>query len=126
MLEDIHKKFIDIYLQTNSVEQAAMGIGVKKDDALKAGIDLLNNPEIQKALTVRAKEFETAYSTLKLTKERLINLMMTQYEKANRLGRTKEAVEILTKIAEAQGIDFKTLKLDPVNFIINNLSKDKI
>ena len=52
--------------------------------------------------------------------------MMLQYEKANRLGKTKEAVEILTKVAEAQGVDIKTIKVDPIILQINNLDENKV
>lgn len=126
MLEERHKIFIDTYLKTDSIEEAAIKMGVDKNNALSAGIDLMNNPEIQEALRERAREFETAYSVLKLTKERLAVIMMSQYEKANKFGKTKEAVDILAKMAEVNGLDFKNLKIDPVNFIINNLDEKKI
>lgn len=126
MIEDMHRTFIDTYLQTDSIEEAAVKAGVPKHKALSEGIDLMNNPEIQEALKKRAKEFETAYDVLRMTKERFVVIMMSQYEKANRFGKTKEAVDILAKIAEASGIDFKGLKIDPVNFVINNLDENKI
>lgn len=126
MLEEIHKRFIDKFLQTNSIEEAAKKAGIPHDEALGAGIDMMNNPEIQEALKKRVEEFNTAYNVLELNKERIVSLMMVQYEKAIKLNRTKEAVEILAKMAEATGINFKDLKIDPINFIINNLDKDKI
>ena len=63
---------------------------------------------------------------MRLDKNRLLTLMMLQYEKANRLGKTKEAVEILTKVAEAQGVDIKTIKVDPIILQINNLDENKV
>jgi hypothetical protein len=42
------------------------------------------------------------------------------------LDRTKEATEILSKIAEANGIDLKQIQVEPINLIINNLDEDKI
>lgn len=126
MLTELQEKFIDCYLQTYSPEEAAKKAGIPHTEALKAGIDLLNNEEIQNRLKERSREFQTAYNALPLTKERLIGVMFTQYEKANRLGRTKEAVEILSKIAEASGINFKELQVEPINFIINNLDESNI
>ena len=72
------------------------------------------------------KAFDVAYSGMRLDKNRLLTLMMLQYEKANRLGKTKEAVEILTKVAEAQGVDIKTIKVDPIILQINNLDENKV
>lgn len=126
MLEEIHKKFIDNFLQTYSIEESARKAGVPNQDALRAGIDMLNNPEIQQALQVRAFEFDNATKVYQLTKERLVAILFNQYEKANKQGRSKEAVEILCRIAEAQGLDLKTVKVDPVNLIIYNCDKDKI
>ena len=63
---------------------------------------------------------------MRLDKNRLLTLMMLQYEKANRLGKTKEAVEILTKVAEDQGVDIKTIKVDPIILQINNLDENKV
>lgn len=126
MLDDIHYRFIDAYLQTYSPEEAARKAGIPVAEALRAGIDMLKNKEIREALIERDKDFQESYNALPLTKERLVALMMFQYEKSLKMGRTKEAVDILAKIAEAQGIDFKGLKIDPINLIINNLNKDKI
>lgn len=126
MLEDFHKVFIDVYIQTNSIEEAAKRAGIPVKEALSAGVTLMNNPEIQEALIKREEEYKKAYSVVKLDKERLVNIMLTQYERATRLGRIKDSLDILTKIAETQGIDFKTLKMDPINLIINNLDENKI
>lgn len=126
MLDKVHKLFIDNYLQTFSIEEAAIKAGIKKEEALTAGIDMLNNEEIQKSLRKRALEFDRATSTLPLTKERYISVLTLQYEKANKFNKTKEAAEILGKIAEAQGINVKDIKVDPVQFIINNLDENRI
>lgn len=125
MLADIHERFIDYYLQTLSIEEAARKAGIN-EDPLTAGINLLSNPEIQAAMSKRAKEFDEATSALKLTKERFISIMMFQYEKANRYNKTKEAADILSKIAEVQGINLSDIKIEPVNLIINNLDSERI
>lgn len=125
MLADIHERFIDYYLQTLSIEEAAKKAGIDKDP-LTAGINLLSNPEIQEAMAKRAKEFDEATSALKLTKERFISIMMFQYEKANRYNKTKEAADILSRIAEVQGINLNDVKMEPVNLIINNLDSERI
>ena len=125
MLADIHERFIDYYLQTLSIEEAARKAGIN-EDPLTAGINLLSNPEIQAAMAKRAKEFDEATSVLKLTKERFISIMMFQYEKANRFNKTKEAADILSRIAEVQGINLSDIKIEPVNLIINNLDSERI
>lgn len=126
MLEEIHKQFIDNFLQTYSIEESARKAGIPNKEAMRAGIDMLNNPEIQKALQERALQYDNVTRVYQLTKERLIGILFNQYEKANRTGRSKEAVDILWKIAEAQGLDLKTIKIDPINLIINNLDENKI
>lgn len=126
MLEDIHYRFIDKYLQTYSIEEAAREAGIPHKEALSAGIDMLNNPEIQQALKERTEDFKKAFSVIDFDKERIAAAMMLQYERANKMGKTKEAVDILAKIAEVKGIDFKAMKLDPINFIINNLDENRI
>ena len=125
MLADIHERFIDYYLQTLSIEEAARKAGIN-EDPLTAGINLLSSPEIQEAMAKRAKEFDEATSALKLTKERFISIMMFQYEKANRFNKTKEAADILSRIAEVQGINLSDIKIEPVNLIINNLDSERI
>ena len=126
MLEELHQKFVDAFIQTWSPEEAARKAGIPNSEAQKAGIDLLQNPLIQSAIQERQKAFDVAYSGMRLDKNRLLTLMMLQYEKANRLGKTKEAVEILTKVAEAQGVDIKTIKVDPIIIQINNLDENKV
>ena len=126
MLEELHQKFVDAFIQTWSPEEAARKAGIPNSEAQKAGIDLLQNPLIQSAIQERQKAFDVAYSGMRLDKNRLLTLMMLQYEKANRLGKTKEAVEILTKVAEAQGVDIKTIKVDTIILQINNLDENKV
>lgn len=126
MLTEDHQRFIDSYLQTYSMEKAAMDIGIPKDKALTAAIDLLANKEIQEAMNKRIEELTDIANTVKLTKERLLITMLFQYEKANKYNKTKEAVDILAKIAEVSGIDFKNVNIDPVNFIMSNLDINKI
>ena len=126
MLEELHQKFVDAFIQTWSPEEAARKAGIPNSEAQKAGIDLLQNPLIQSAIQERQKAFDVAYSGMRLDKNRLLTLMMLQYEKANRLGKTKEAVEILTKVAEARGVDIKTIKVDPIILQINNLDENKV
>lgn len=103
-----------------------MDIGIPKDKALTAAIDLLANKEIQEAMNKRIEELTDIANTVKLTKERLLITMLFQYEKANKYNKTKEAVDILAKIAEVSGIDFKNVNIDPVNFIMSNLDINKI
>lgn len=126
MIDKQQQKFIDTYLQTYSIEKSAIDAGYDKRDAMSIGIDLLANEEIQNALKEREKVFEAIADCSKLTPERLINTMMFQYEKANRFGKTKEAVEILEKIAKWSGVNPEAMKVNPVVININNLDEDKI
>lgn len=119
-------KFIDSYLQSYSIEKASIDAGYDKRDAMSIGINLLANEEIQKALKEREEVFNTIARNAKLTPEKLINTMMFQYEKANRFGKTKEAVEILEKIAKWSGVNPEAMKVNPVNIVINNLDEDRI
>lgn len=126
MIEQIHKDFVDYFLQTYSIQEAARKAGIPKDRALQAGIDMISNPEVQAYLQHRASEYDNAIKVYKLTKERLVGILFNQYEKANQKGDTRGAADILTKIAEAQGLDLKTVRVDPINLIINNLDENKI
>ena len=90
------------------------------------GVDLLANKEIQEALKAREKDFDSIAKSSKLTPERLLNTMMFQYEKANRFGKTKEAVEILEKIAKWSGVNPEAMQINPVIIEINNLDESKI
>lgn len=126
MIDEQQKKFIDAYLQTYSIEQSAIKAGYDKREAMTIGVDLLANKEIQEALKAREKDFDSIAKSSKLTPERLLNTMMFQYEKANRFGKTKEAVEILEKIAKWSGVNPEAMQINPVIIEINNLDESKI
>lgn len=126
MIDEQQKKFIDAYLQTYSIEQSAIKAGYDKREAMTIGVDLLANKEIQEALKAREKDFDSIAQSSKLTPERLLNTMMFQYEKANRFGKTKEAVEILEKIAKWSGVNPEAMQINPVIIEINNLDENKI
>ena len=119
-------KFIDEYLQTYSIEASAISAGFPKKDAMTIGIDLLASPEIQKRLKERENVFNQIAQSNKMTKERLLNTMMFQYNKANKFGKTKEAVDILERIAKWCGVDPDNVKTDPVVINITNLDESKI
>lgn len=122
-----HIRFIDTYIQTMDYATAAKAMGkVSGAEASTVGLDLITNPEIQQAIEKRRQELVTAMKALPMTKEQVLATMMFQYQKANQQGKTKEAVEILSQIAQAQGIDLKSIQVEPVNLIINNLDENKI
>ncbi|MBQ2349940.1 MAG: terminase small subunit [Cytophagales bacterium] len=121
-----HWIFIDNYIQTLDYAAAAREIGVPNKEAPTAGLNLLANKEIQEAIKLRRSELINAMQAIPMNKEQILATMMFQYQKANKLDRTKEATEILGKIAEANGIDLKQIQVEPINLIINNLDKDKI
>lgn len=121
-----HWIFIDNYIQTLDYAAAAREIGVSNKEAPTAGLNLLANKEIQNAIKLRRSELIDAMQAIPMNKEQILATMMFQYQKANKLDRTKEATEILGKIAEANGIDLKQIQVEPINLIINNLDKDKI
>lgn len=125
-IDDQQKKFIDNYLQTYSIEQSAVSAGYPKKDAMTIGIDLLANEEIQQALKEREKAFDIIAKNSKLTPERLLNTMMFQYEKANRFGRIKEAVDILERIAKWSGVNPDAMQINPTIININNLDESKL
>lgn len=127
MLTKEHWIFIDTYIQTMDYAYAAeqMG-GISKKEAVTAGLNLLANKEIQEAIKLRRTELVDALNAIPLSKEQVLATMMFQYQQANKQGKTKEAVEILGQIAQAQGIDMKTIQAEPITLIINNLDKDKI
>ena len=126
MLKKVHRIFIDKFLQTYSIEQSAKAAGIPQSEALTAGIEFLKNPEVIAALETRKNDIIQAYSNVTLDKQSLLRLLMLQYENANKLEKTKEAADILCKIAETQGYDFKTMNVEPVTFVINNLDENKI
>lgn len=125
-LDEQQQKFIDNYLQTRSIEQSAISAGYDKRNALSIGIDLLANEEIQERIKEREKDFSLVAENSKLTPDRLLMTMMFQYEKANRYGKTKEAVEILEKIAKWSGINPEAMQVNPINIEIYNLDESKI
>lgn len=121
-----HWIFIDNYIQTLDYAAAAREIGVPNKEAPTAGLNLLANKEIQEAIKLRRSELIDAMQAIPMNKEQILATMMFQYQKANKLDRTKEATEILGKIAEANGIDLKQIQVEPINLIINNLDEEKI
>lgn len=120
------QKFIDEYLQTYSIEAAAISAGFPKKDATTIGINLLADEEVQKKLKQREEDFNRIAQGNKLTKERLLNAMMFQYNKANRYGKIKEAADILERMAKWCGVDPDNIKTDPVVIQINNLDEGKM
>lgn len=125
-LDESQKKFIDEYLQSYSIEGASIKAGYKKEEALNIGIELLSNPVIQEALREREEQFNKIAELSKLTPERLLNTMVYQYNRANKYGKTKEAVEILEKIAKWNGINPETVRTNPVIINISGVDEDKI
>lgn len=126
VLTEEQKKFIDEYLQSYSIEQSAMKAGFPKSEAMTIGIELLSNPVIQEYLKQREDKLNEISELSKLTPERLRNIMLYQYNKANKLGKTKEAVEIIERLAKWSGINPETMVPNPVIIKINNLSEEKI
>lgn len=125
-LNEQQKRFIDEYLQSYSIEGASIKAGYKKEEALNIGIELLSNPVIQEALREREEQFNKIAELSKLTPERLLNTMVYQYNRANKYGKTKEAVEILEKIAKWNGINPETVRTNPVIINISGVDEDKI
>jgi len=121
-----HWIFIDNYIQTLDYAAAAKEMGVPQKEAVTAGLNLISNKEIQDAIKLRRSELVEAMKAIPLSKEQILATMMFQYQKANKLDRTKEATEILSKIAEANGIDLTKIQVEPINLIINNLDENKI
>lgn len=121
-----HWIFIDNYIQTMDYAESAKQMGVPVKEAVTAGLNLLANKEIQDAIKLRRSELVEAMRALPLNKEQVLATMMFQYQKANKLDRTKEATEILSQIALAQGVDIKSISTEPVVFEIHNLDENKI
>lgn len=122
-----HWVFIDTYIQTMDYAYSAeqMG-GISKKEAVTVGLNLLANKEIQEAIKLRRSELVDAMKAIPMNKEQVLATMMFQYQQANKQGKTKEAIDILSQIAQAQGIDMKTIQAEPVTLIINNLDENKI
>lgn len=125
-LNEQQKKFIDEYLQSYSIEESALRAGFKKDEALQIGINLLANDIIQSHLKAREKELESLNSVLKMDKNKLLLAMYYQYNKAARRNDTKNAIDILEKIARWSGVNPDEVVLEPVQLIINNVDETKI
>lgn len=125
-LNEQQKKFIDEYLQSYSIEESALRAGFKKDEALQIGINLLANDIIQSHLKAREKELESLNSILKMDKNKLLLAMYYQYNKAARRNDTKNAIDILEKIARWSGVNPDEVVLEPVQLIINNVDENKI
>lgn len=126
MLDEQHKKFIDEYLQTYSIERAAWKAGYDKQNSLRIGLDLMANPEIQQAIQEREKALDVITSSLKMTKDKLLRTMYFQYQEATARGKVKDAVDILERIARWSGVDPDEVQVDPVTLVINNLEEGKI
>lgn len=121
-----HWIFIDNYIQTMDYADSAIKMGVPAKEAVTAGLNLLANKEIQEAVKLRRTELVDAMKALPMNKEQVLATMMFQYQKANKLDRTKEANDILSQIAQAQGIDMKSISVEPIIFEIHNLDENKI
>ena len=125
-LKKEHWIFIDNYIQTMDYADSAMKMGVPAKEAVTAGLNLLANKEIQEAIKLRRSELVDAMRAIPMNKEQILATMMFQYQRANKLERTKEANDILSQIAQAQGIDMKSISVEPIIFEIHNLDEDKI
>lgn len=125
-LDNKQLKFIDSYIQTYSVELAAIKAGYPKEDALKIGFDLLSNETIDKEIKERELRLNASSKQLKMSKERLLRSMYYLYNEAIKKGKTNEAITILEKIANWSGVNPDSMQLEPVQLIINNLDETKI
>lgn len=122
-----HWFFIDKYIQTMDYATAAReAFNISAKEAVTAGANLIINKEIQDAIILRRSELIEAMKAIPMSKEQILATMMFQYQQANAQGKTKEATDILAKIAEASGVDLKQIQVEPINLIINNLDENKI
>lgn len=126
MLDEQQLKFVDTYIQTYSAEISAIKAGYPKENALKIGLDLLANEEIDKAVKERETQLTKSSEMLKMSKERLLRSMYYIYNESLKKGRTNEAIAILEKIATWSGVKPDEVQLDPVQLIINNLDENKL
>lgn len=122
-----HLRFIDTYIQTMDYARAAQAMGnISKVDAPSVGLDLISNVEIQDAIKKRREQLVDAMKAIPMSKEQILAVMMFQYQEANRQGKSKEATDILAQIAQAEGIDLKSIQVEPVKLVINNLDENKL
>lgn len=122
-----HLRFIDTYIQTMDYARAAQAMGnISKVDAATVGLDLISNVEIQDAIKKRREQLVDAMKAIPMSKEQILAVMMFQYQEANRQGKSKEATDILAQIAQAEGIDLKSIQVEPVKLVINNLDENKL
>lgn len=122
-----HLRFIDTYIQTMDYARAAQAMGnISKVDAATVGLDLISNIEIQDAIKKRRDQLVDAMKAIPMSKEQILAVMMFQYQEANRQGKSKEATDILAQIAQAEGIDLKSIQVEPVKLVINNLDENKL
>lgn len=126
MLDEQQLKFVDTYIQTYSAEISAIRAGYPKENALKIGLDLLANEEIDKAVKERETQLTKSSEMLKMSKGRLLRSMYYIYNESLKKGRTNEAIAILEKIATWSGVKPDEVQLDPVQLIINNLDENKL
>lgn len=115
-----------VFLETSAPESSAIAAGYPRKDARIIALDLLANEEVQSYMKARESAYEMVDKAQKMTKERLLRSMYYQYGKANTLNRTKEATEILEKIAKWNGIEPDNMKVDRPIINLNNLDPDKI
>lgn len=125
-LTEQQKKFVDAFLETSSIEASAVIAGLPKTDARKQAIDWLANEFIQEYIKKREEVFKKVSEVQKLDKDKLLRSMYYQYGKANTLNKTKEATEILEKIARWNGVEPDKLNLDQPNVTFNNLDGENI
>lgn len=126
MLTPEQELWIDVFIQTSCPELASLKAGFPKKDALKVGLDLLSNDEIRLAIIARKEQLKNTYEIRKLDKYSLSNNMWFQYGQANKAGKTKEATEILEKIARWNGVEPDKIVTETHNLTFNNLDGDKI
>lgn len=126
MLDKQQYKFIDEYLLTYNYEAAAIKAGYPREQAKSIALDLLANETIQAELKAREKDLNNAASFLVMTKERLLTLMMGQYNQASSKGDTRAAIEVLERIARWSGVKPEEIIIDPVKLVINGIDNTKI
>ena len=126
MLTNEQELWIDVFIQTSCPEVASLKAGYPKKEALKIGLDLLANKEIREAINERKEQLKYTYEARKLDKHSLSNAMWYQYSQANKACKTREATDILEKIAKWNGVEPDKIVTETHNIIINNLDESKI